>query len=181
MAPVLPVAPNPPTQPYNLVPGGKLNKEAICREFVVVETKIHDLEHNIKILHGENARLRAEVLKSQAEMELRFRETEKKFEERFVALKHSAAEEAAVRNSGVAREEESDSSNSSDVEMVNEAAREAKMSVEASNHSKIKARTLIYDTEKLLISQRTATCAFHVLQVPWSVEIERKGRFPNHR
>ena len=169
---------NPPTQPYNLVPGRKLNKEAICREFVVVETKIHDLEHNVKLLHGENARLRAGVLKFQAEMELRFRETERKFEERFVALKSSAAEEAAVRNSGIVREEESDSSDSCDVEVVNEAERKAKMSVEASNHSKIKARTSIYTTEKLLIDGEQQLVHFMYCKFLGVSKLSEKGDFP---
>jgi len=139
VAPTLPVAPNPPTQPYQLVPGGKLNKEAICREFVVVATKIHDLEHGIKILLEDNRRLRTEALSAQAQAELRFREMERKFEGHFATLKATADEQLAMRNSGNTHEEETDSDSSSDVEVINE----AKMSIEAANHSKIKARTLI--------------------------------------
>jgi hypothetical protein len=55
---ILPSAPDPPTQPYHLSLGsGKLQKEHIVREFMAVETKVHNLEHINKVLIQQNKTL----------------------------------------------------------------------------------------------------------------------------
>src|SRR5271170_4382152 len=52
-----PVAP-PPTAPYQIAAGGKLTKDSVVREFVLVETKIQQLEHNLQLTQNENVALR---------------------------------------------------------------------------------------------------------------------------
>jgi hypothetical protein len=141
--PVLPLpAPLPPTVPYQLAATGKLNKDSVVREFVLVETKVQQLEHNLQLTKNENATLRMLLTRGQAETELRFRQMQKSFDDRLGQLQVAVA----ARPIQVTRRDSDDStdSSSSEDEEVNakkkklaSEAEEARLSKEAAKHAKI--------------------------------------------
>jgi hypothetical protein len=139
-----PVAP-PPTAPYQIAAGGKLTKDSVVREFVLVETKIQQLEHNLQLTQNENVALRMLLTRVQAENELRFREMQKNYEDHLEQRLEQCREQFRVTHASrsVDFNGSTDSSSSEDEEIsakkkkLATEAEEARISIAASKHSKI--------------------------------------------
>ena len=92
--PALLPRPPPPTSTYQIPVGsGKLTKEIVCREFVLVETRIQDLEYQLQTSKDQNAVLRDEIrrmqestLEAQKQVDRRLKELQTSIDERFANL-----------------------------------------------------------------------------------------------
>jgi hypothetical protein len=109
------------------------------REFVLVETRIQTLEYNLELAKNENGLLRNEITRTQAEMEVRIREIENKYDERIAAL----ASNPKNQSDDSGDETEGEQANSED-EKMNQTKQEVQNSFAASNHPKIKVSFLQY-------------------------------------
>ena len=89
--PELAAAPDPPSQPVHIHLGtGKLNREALVRTFVVVETKIHDLAHNLRMARQENQILCNELAQTNIQIEAMMRS----FDAKLAAVKAEQSQQA---------------------------------------------------------------------------------------
>jgi len=103
----------------------------------MVETKVQRLEYDLQLVKNENTALKISLTRTQAEIELRLREVEKKYDERLAAL---ASISRVVEHSDEGTDSDSDETGSHTEEMKikTKAKEEAEVSIAASNHPKIK-------------------------------------------
>ena len=140
--PTIVAAPNPPSQPYQFNPGpGKFSKEVLVREFVAIATKIHDLEHNLRLAQEGNQKLKYELTQFQAQTERRIEEISKGFDGKIAAIKVEQSQHAKrLEEQKLAADTDEDDNDSSDdsVMVVDEATEKAEESVEAARSTKVK-------------------------------------------
>jgi hypothetical protein len=137
-------APPPLMAPYQIATGGKLNKDSIVCEFVLVEMKIQQLEHNLHVTNNENMALQMLLTCAQAETELRFCQMQKSFEDRLKQFQVAVASRPIEVKHGDSNDS-TDSSSSEDEEVdlkkkkLTTEAEEARLSIEVAKHMKILA------------------------------------------
>jgi hypothetical protein len=107
---------------------------------VAIATKIHDLEHNLKLAQQANQNLQYELTQVQARTDRQMAEMVKAFDTKIAALKaeqNQQAKRLEEQKSAPETDEDDDSENGS-VMVVDEATEKAELSVEASKNQKVK-------------------------------------------
>ena len=140
-----PLAPLAPTAPYQIATGGKLNKDSIVHEFVLVKTKIQQLEHNLQLTKNENIILQTLLTCRQAENELRFQQVQKTLEDHLEQCLEQCWEQFQATQAlhAINLDGSTDSSSSEDEDISAKKkklaveAKEAKLSIVVSKHAKI--------------------------------------------
>lgn len=134
-------APPPPaTNTYQLNGMPKLVKDAVIREFVLVENRIAVLEHQLQIAIQQNTCLRDAVLRTHAEMMQHSAAIEKRFDER-LELEIANMKELAISNVGAGGG--SGNISNTDTDSDDEVRAGAEESKAAAGHNTIKVREVL--------------------------------------